>query len=630
MRDFSKDILFQTLPTGVVCFDEGGAVVCANPAALEMLGMRLDDLMSGENDISFWRLLAENGEDIPVDQQPSRIALKTGLPVNDKIAGFFHPVKNAYCWLKVDAIPVFDEGEESPSGVYLNLADVTAEVNARNKLKQAQSDYQMLVDNMHSGVAIIQDGLLKFLNKSFTTYTHQELDDLIGTPFIELIIPEERQRISEFYVKRLAGLEVPESYRTKILSVNGAQVWVDFKVKKLDYRGKPTLLVLINDVDAEVRAEQELKYSELRFRRLFEEAPIGISLVAETGELLEVNQKFADISGYTRQEMLQMTFADFTHSEDLEKDLLLFEELKAGKRDSYEMLKRYIRKDGGIVWGELKVRSFIDAFEKLQIIGMFEDRTSEVNARKELEIARDMANESSRLKSAFLASVSHELRTPLNAVLGFSDIIQNTAEQESNREYAGFIYEAGFKVMTIIDDILELAMSEHGKIRLRPATFRLGDLFDEFGKHLQEIVYKYGKDEVVDSLNEIDPTLRDVEIVTDKSKVYQVIVNLVKNAVKFTERGFVKLGCFKCSQNRIALSVQDTGIGIPDDQKEVIFDFFRQADGQDHAKYGGIGIGLAISQRVANAMNGEIRVDSVPGKGTTFTFEIPLKLEEGH
>jgi len=604
--------------------------MCANPAALEMLGISLDDLMSGENDVSFWRLLAENGEDIPIDQQPSRIALKTGLPVNDKIAGFYHPVKNAYCWLKVNAIPVFENGEESPSGVYLNLTDVTSEIIARNKLQQAQSDYQMLVDNMHSGVAIIQDGLLKFLNNSFTAYTHKELDELVGTPFINLIVPEERERISEFYVKRLAGLEVPESYRTKILSVNGAQVWVDFKVKKLDYRGKPTLLVLINDVDAEVRAEQELKYSELRFRRLFEEAPIGISLVAETGELLEVNQKFADISGYTRQEMLQMTFADFTHSEDLEKDLLLFEELKAGKRDSYEMLKRYIRKDGGIVWGELKVRSFIDAFEKLQIIGMFEDRTSEVNARKELEIARDMANESSRLKSAFLASVSHELRTPLNAVLGFSDIIQNTAEQESNREYAGFIYEAGFKVMTIIDDILELAMSEHGKIRLRPATFRLGDLFDEFGKHLQEIVYKYGKDEVVDSLNEIDPTLRDVEIVTDKSKVYQVIVNLVKNAVKFTERGFVKLGCFKCSQNRIALSVQDTGIGIPDDQKEVIFDFFRQADGQDHAKYGGIGIGLAISQRVANAMNGEIRVDSVPGKGTTFTFEIPLKLEEGH
>jgi len=630
MREFSDDILFQTLSTGLVCFDKKGAVMCANPAALEMLGISLDDLMSGENDVSFWRLLAENGDDIPIDQQPSRIALKTGLPVNDKIAGFFHPVKNAYCWLKVNAIPVFENGEESPSGVYLNLAEVTSEVNARNKLKQAQSDYQMLVDNMHSGVAIIQDGLLKFLNNSFTAYTNKELDELVGTPFINLIVPEERERISEFYVRRLAGLEVPECYRTKILDGNGARLWVDFKVKKLDYRGKPTLLVLINDVDAEVRAEEELRISEMRFRRLVEEAPIGISLVAETGELLVVNQKLADITGYSRQELLDMTFADYTHPEDLDKDLAFFEELKRGKRDSYEMLKRYIRKDGRIVWGELKVRSFIDGFEKLQIIGMFEDRTNEVNARKELEISRDMANESSRLKSAFLASVSHELRTPLNAVLGFSDIIQNTAEQESNRKYAGFIYEAGFKVMTIIDDILELAMSEHGKIRLRPATFRLGDLFDEFGKHLQEIVYKYGKDEVVDSLNEIDPALRDVEIVTDKSKVYQVIVNLVKNAVKFTEKGFVKLGCFKSSQNRIALFVQDTGIGIPDDQKEVIFDFFRQADGQDHAKYGGIGIGLAISQRVANAMNGEIRVDSVPGKGTTFTFEIPLRLEENH
>lgn len=627
MRDFSDDILFQTLPTGVVCFDKKGAVKCANPAALEILGMSLDDLMSGKNDIFFWRLLNENGEDIPIDQQPSRIALKTGLPVNDKIAGFYHPVKNAYCWLNVNAIPVFEKGEKTPSGVYLNLADVTSEVSARNKLKQAQSDYQILVDNMHSGVAIIQDGLLKFLNNSFTAYTHKELDELIGTPFINLIVPEERERISEFYVRRLAGLEVPESYRTKILDGNGARLWVDFKVKKLDYRGKPTLLVLINDVDTEVRAEEELKFSELRFRRLFEEAPVGISLVAGTGELLEVNQKLADITGYTRKELLQMTFADFTHPEDLDKDLSLFKEVKAGKRDSYEMVKRYIRKDGSIVLGELKVRSFIDGFEKLQIIGMFEDRTSEMNARKELEVARDMANESSRLKSAFLASVSHELRTPLNAVLGFSDIIQSTAEQESNRDYAGFIYEAGFKVMTIIDDILELAMSEHGKIRLRPATFRLGDLFDEFSKQLQEIVYKYGKDEVVDALGEILPELREVEIVTDKSKVYQVIVNLVKNAVKFTDKGFVKLGCFRPGPGRIAFSVQDTGIGIPDNQKEVIFDFFRQADGQDHAKYGGIGIGLAISQRVANAMSGKISVDSVAGKETTFVFEIPERIE---
>jgi PAS domain S-box-containing protein len=330
--------------------------------------------------------------------------------------------------------------------------------------------------------------------------------------------------------------------------------------------------------------------------------------------------------GYTRDELLQMIFANFTHPEDIDKDLALFEEVKAGKRDTYELLKRYIRKDGEVVWGGLKVKSLSDSQGNQQIIGMIEDCTDKVITHKELEIALDMAHESSRIKSAFLASVSHELRTPLNAVLGFSDIIQNTSENENIREYAGIVNNAGFKVMSIIDDILDLAMSEHGKIRLRPASLKIGELFDEFRHQLHEVIYKYGKEEAVKVLDDISPAHREATIVTDKSKVYQVIVNLMKNAVKFTENGFVKLGCYQVGENQIAFFIQDTGIGISNDQKEVIFDFFRQAEGQDHAKYGGIGIGLAISKKVANAMHGDIKVESTPGEGTTFTLLIPMDL----
>ncbi|WP_291859375.1 PAS domain S-box protein [Marinilabilia sp.] len=628
MIGISVENLFHTLPTGVIYFDGRGDLIAANPAAEELLGFGLVDLKRQGRSDSFWRLLAEDGSDLPVDRHPSRIALKTGRPVKDKVVGYFHPSKRTYSWLNLNAVPLFEDGTDKSSSVYVTIHDVTTDVGARNKLRQTQTDYQVLVDNMHSGVVIIHDGKVLFLNKSMADHLGRSIEELKDTPFIIHIAPEEQERIQEYYVKRLAGLEVPESYRTRIIDNKGGRTWVDFKIKKLEYRGKPTLLVLINDVDAEVRTEEKLKSSELRFRRLFEEAPIGIALVGDNGKPLEVNDHLSRIIGYPRNDLLQMTFADYSHPEDLDKDLALFEELKAGKRESYEMLKRYVRQDGQIVWGELKVGSFVDGKGKRQIIGMFEDRTMEVNTQKELEIARDMANEGSRLKSAFLASVSHELRTPLNAVLGFSDIIKSTSENPNIIEYSGFIYEAGFKVMTIIDDILELAMSEHGKIRVRPASFRIGDLFDEFRRQLQEVVYKFGKDESVNVLTEIEDHLRDLEIVTDKSKVYQVIVNLVKNAVKFTEKGFVKLGCFQTLENRIAFFIQDSGIGISDDQKEVIFDFFRQADGHDHAKYGGIGIGLAISKRVANAMLGDIKVESVPGEGTIFTLVIPMDLGE--
>jgi PAS domain S-box-containing protein len=618
--------LFYSLPIGVIYFDNDGSLLVANAAAQEILGFDLEELKTQKSDGTFWRLLAADGSDLPIENQPSRVALKTGKPVKDELVGFFHPGKMTYCWLNVNAVPQFEKEMDEPSSAYITFKDITSDVIARKKLRQSQTDYRLLVDNMHSGVAIIQEGVLKFLNNSFASYTDKDLNQLLNAPFIDLIAPEEQNRISDYYVKRLAGMDVPENYRTKILKSDGSPLWVDFRIKKLDYLGKPTLLVLINDVDAEVRTEEQLRSSEMRFRNLFEDAPIGIALVADNGKPLEVNEQLAEFSGYSQEELLQMTFADYTHPEDIDKDLALFKELKEGKRDSYELLKRYIRKDGQVVWGGLKVGSLTDSQGNQQIIGMVEDRTEEVNTRKELEIARDMANESSRIKSAFLASVSHELRTPLNAVLGFGDIIQNTSENENIREYASFIYEAGFKVISIIDDILDLAMSERGKIRLRFASFKVGELFSEFRHQLHEVIYKYGKEEVVKVLDDISPAFSEKTIVTDKSKVYQVIVNLIKNAVRFTEKGFIKLGCYQAGENQIAFFIQDTGIGIQDDQKEVIFEFFRQADGQNHAIYGGIGIGLAISKRMANAMNGDIKVDSTPGKGTTFTLLIPMDL----
>lgn len=620
--------LFDTLPIGVIYFDNEGSLLTANPAAQGILGFSIDELRDQGFEDPFWRVLAEDGSDLPVASHPSRIALRTGKPVRDMIVGFFQPVMKAYHWLNVNAIPEFFNENECPDQVYITIEDVTSDVIARNKLQKTQTDYRLLVDNMHSGMTIIQDGRITFVNKSLSLLTGVSVADLMNSPFIDHIAPEEREKVGEYYVKRLAGLDVPENYRTKIQKMDGSAIWVDFRIKKLDYHGKPTLLVLINDIDAEVRIEEHLRASEMRFRGLFEEAPIGIALVGEDGIPLEINEQLALFSGYSREELLQMTFADYTCPEDVEKDLALFEELKAGKRESYELLKRYIRKDGKVVWGGLKVGALIDENGDQQIIGMVEDRTEEVQAQKELEVARDMANESSRIKSAFLASVSHELRTPLNAVLGFGDIIQNTSENDNIREYAGFIYEAGFKVMTIIDDILDLAMSEHGKIRLRPASFSVGELFNEFRHQLHEVIYKYGKEEAVKVIDDISSVCREKTIVTDKSKVYQVIVNLVKNAVKFTEKGFIKLGCYQANEDQIAFYIQDSGIGIPEDQKEVIFDFFRQADGQDHAVYGGIGIGLAISKRVANAMHGDITVASTPGQGATFTLLIPVRLDE--
>ncbi|MGM0375303.1 MAG: PAS domain S-box protein [Bacteroidota bacterium] len=621
-----RSALFNSLPIGVVYYNANGEVLAANSSAREILG---ETIAQGQFCYDYiGKVLFVDGSEFSPDNHPCILALRTGKPVKDVVMGVFHPLEKEYRWINVSAVPEFRDGENKPFRAYAILQDVTKTISIRQKLKNSEERYRMLVENMHSALVIIQDGIIRLANQTLVQMSGYTQKELIGTMFLEYIDPEERERVEQLHLKRLADDEVPENYRTKVVAKDGTSAWFDIRVKTIEYDGKPAVLALMSDIDFQVKFEQKLQRSELRFRSLFQNAPIGIALMRDKGNLLLANEKLAQITGYSLNELKTMSFLDVTHPEDVKDDEELFGQLINGEIDSYDLMKRYIRKDGQEVWGELKVSTVCDDEGNKLVIGMVEDRTEEKKAREELLATRDLARDSSRLKSAFLASISHELRTPLNAVLGFSDIIQTMSSDKTIRDYSGLIYENGFKLMTIIDDILDLAMSDHGKIRLRPDTFRTVQLFEEFKNQLHEVLYKSGKDDV-DIRAEIDENLKNTEIVTDKSKIYQVLVNLIKNAVKFTDEGFIKLGCYEKDADRISFYIQDSGMGIPEDQQQVVFDFFRQGDDAINQHYGGIGIGLAISKRVAHAMNGDLTLDSEPGKGSVFTFTLPKILKSG-
>ncbi|MGM0377039.1 MAG: PAS domain S-box protein [Bacteroidota bacterium] len=620
--------LFFYLPTGVVYQNAQGQITGVNAAAEEILGLTFEKMRGKTAYDILLTVLAGDGSDFPFEECPSVVALSTGELQKDKIMGIFHPQKQSYRWLSVDAVPEFRNGEEKPFQVFSTLRDVTNNVLTTKKLQKREHDYKMLVDNMHSGFVIIQNGIIQYANKAVFEKTGVESGELVGCEFLQWIAPEDREKVADFYVKRLAGEDAPDNYRAKLITKQRKKVWFSFRVKRVEYDGKPTVLVLMNDIDRQVRAEQKLSDSEALFRGLFENAPIGISLVDNEGRPIVVNNRLSEITGYTVDELKNMNFSDFTHPDDIKPERELCRELIEGERQYYQLHKRYIHKDGHVIWGELTASLVNDSNGRKLVVRMLADHTEQKRAEEELLVARDKASESSKLKSAFLASISHELRNPLNAVLGFSDIIQNTSEDPEVQEYSSLIYDAGFKVMTIIDDILELAMSDHGVIRLRPEAFRLGVMFDEFKRELQQVLYKYGKDDRVAVRCSMEEHLKAKTIITDKSKIYQVMVNLIKNAAKFTEEGFIELRCHQPDEENVSFSIQDSGIGISGDQQEAIFDFFRQSEGQDHDKYGGIGIGLAISKKIATAMHGDVTVHSVPGEGTTFTFTLPIDIGE--
>lgn len=240
---------------------------------------------------------------------------------------------------------------------------------------------------------------------------------------------------------------------------------------------------------------------------------------------------------------------------------------------------------------------------------------------QELEIQKERAEESTRLKSEFLASMSHELRTPLNSILGLTELIlEKAAIGGKNKERLEVVLKSGKRLMTLINDILDLSKIEAGKMFIREEDILLEEVIEEVSTTINPLTVEKGIGfEVIRNCN------TRIIINTDKTRLVQVLINLLGNAVKFTERGKVKLIISKTQTNMLRFDVIDTGIGISNEAQKIIFEEFRQIDGSSTRKYGGTGLGLAISKKIIDMLGGSISVNSKLGEGSNFYFTIPLR-----
>ena len=242
---------------------------------------------------------------------------------------------------------------------------------------------------------------------------------------------------------------------------------------------------------------------------------------------------------------------------------------------------------------------------------------------RELEIQKLRAEESTKLKSQFLASMSHELRTPMNSVLGLTELILEEASSlnSKTKERLEIVHRSGKRLMSLINDILDLSKIEAGKMDLKQDDVLLEDIIFDVEASIRPLVVKKHLE-----LKIVRKTSTNVFITTDRGKVTQVLINLLGNAVKFTERGFVELHVDASSDNQLRFDVVDSGIGITVEDQKVIFEEFRQLDGTTTRKYSGTGLGLSICKKIAEMLDGLLKVESQLNKGSVFSFIIPFKI----
>ncbi|MGC9471997.1 MAG: ATP-binding protein [Bacteroidales bacterium] len=260
-------------------------------------------------------------------------------------------------------------------------------------------------------------------------------------------------------------------------------------------------------------------------------------------------------------------------------------------------------------------------------IELTHNHTSRLNVFRDLSdilSAKKKAEESDRLKTRFLATMSHELRTPLNAIMGFSALMKETRSQEEMLEYAGIIYQSGEKLLELIDNLFFLTSYESGRLEINPVSFSVAELLKEIERELK-LVQEKVHDGRVRLLVDIPAEEEDTILFNDRTKLRQVLLQLVKNGFMFTREGHVKLALEREDPETLLFRVEDTGIGISPEKLEIIFEKFRQADESNTRIFDGTGIGLYIARSLIEMMGGKISVESVPGKGSVFTVQLPVQ-----
>jgi len=373
------------------------------------------------------------------------------------------------------------------------------------------------------------------------------------------------------------------------------------------------------------RAEDALRESEEKYRDLFENSNDLIQIAKSDGLIVYVNGAWKKVLGYADEEVSLFSFFDIVHPASRTKCQEVFQRAVAGETIDY-FEATFLTKDARAITVEGNITCSFKEGKPTWARGIFHDISGRKLMETELHRAHDAALESARLKSEFLANMSHEIRTPMNGVIGMSELLLSTELTANQRASAETILASAESLLVIIDDILDFSKIEAGKLVFSSIDFSLRETLSEIMKTLAvrattkglELVY-YASPDVPESL------------VGDPGRLRQIIINLVSNAIKFTERGEVVLRVEKmsCENDEASLhfSVADTGIGISPENQKLIFEPFVQADGSTVRQYGGTGLGLSISLRLVEKMRGSLWIESQVGKGSTFHFIARFKVQ---
>lgn len=615
----SEDLFYNltnTSPVGIALLDPQGNVKFLNKRSEELFNITSADTKLKISEQSRFEIQNMDGTKMPFEDLPFKKVLETKKSVFD-VRCSIKISDDSRKYISVNASPLIDKKDDSLLGVIVVIRDITKSVEIEEELKLSERKYRLLFENNPQPMWVFENNTLRFMdvnNAAVEKYGYSKEEFLRMT--IRDIRPDEEVEILEDFIAANPEVERPstESMIWKHKLKDGKIIFVKILSHGIELEGKDARLILVNDVTEVFQKEQELRESEKRFRRIFEQIVDVYFETSLTGEIKEVSPSIKNFSKgiYSREDMLGQSLLNFYYDFS-ERDKFIQKLMQDGSVDDYEV--RLKNKDNSIIYCSVSAK-LIDENGDKKIVGGMRDISFRKMYEKELLAAKEAAEKADQLKSEFLAQMSHEVRTPLNIIVNSNQFIfdELSDDQKNSMEDIFHILKSSQQRITrTIDSVLNMSDLQLGTYQ---PNFQKVDLVKEILVRLESEFSISAKAKKINLI--LNAEKNNAVVTADRYAVYQILSHLIDNAIKFTDKGKVEIKLIDKNEKTV-VEVIDTGIGISKNFVSKLFEPFSQEQHGYSRKYEGTGLGLALVKKFCEINNADIEVKSEIDKGTTFS-----------
>lgn len=502
------------------------------------------------------------------------------------------------------------------------------EITAERETSKSLAQLLIAANKINSGIVISNaKSEVVFVNPAFTAITNYVLSDFNGQRLGDVLAGVETNK--ELIEKVRQEMKNKQSSSADFLAYKkgGEKIWLSVHSSViLDIHGEiDSLVEIILDITARKESEKQLELLSL----VASKTNNGVSICDKEGNVTWINAALENILGFKNEEVIGRKLIDFVKGEDTDLEILEIVREKAKRFEPFNFEHKVYRRDGKAIWLSIAntpiYNKTTNQYKQIEIIN---DITQRKQAEFQLLASREETLRLSKAKESFVSIMSHEIRTPLNAVIGLANILNDEEKLPEQVESINLLKFSADNLLTLVNDILDFNKIEIGKMALENKRLDIRALLKDIVASMR---FKIGEKQIKLGFK-VDDNVPEL-VRGDKTRVYQILVNLINNAIKFTDEGAVEVlvGLKPETDNKVSLSfkVIDTGIGIPEDKLDAIFEPFTQAESNTSRKYGGSGLGLSITKRLVNLFGGDIKVESTLGVGTQFSFNLKFNKFEG-